>query len=220
MAVPEGRIFVSNGGGDLYKINHTYRQTYLSLSKHVDLTFPPLPDDGANDHNGSGTVDDGIGGGHNIYESRSAQLKDDDHDGTVAALMSVDSGTAGGSNGSYDEIRQEVGSVSSTGASATGNGTGSMGTGAGTGQAEANGDRDGDHAALAKVGMGVGTGSGTAPPSRRRCEEAAVRGEKSFYPNRAAVEDQFTDLYFWRDPPPLISDDDLDEEDVGEDSGD
>lgn len=49
MSVPEGRIFLSSSHGGLHKINHTYRQTYLSLSEHVDLTFPPLPHDGADD---------------------------------------------------------------------------------------------------------------------------------------------------------------------------
>lgn len=49
MSVPEGRIFLGSSHGGLHKINHTYRQTYLSLSEHVDLTFPPLPHDGADD---------------------------------------------------------------------------------------------------------------------------------------------------------------------------
>ncbi|CAM9387117.1 unnamed protein product [Discosporangium mesarthrocarpum] len=43
MDVPEGRIFTINHRGELHNINHTYRQTYLSLSKQVDVTFPPLP---------------------------------------------------------------------------------------------------------------------------------------------------------------------------------
>ncbi|CAN0540316.1 unnamed protein product, partial [Laminaria digitata] len=60
MTVPEGRIFLINSMGELHNINHTYRQTFLSLSQQVDLTFPPLPHDGGydNDHDHEDDMDD------------------------------------------------------------------------------------------------------------------------------------------------------------------
>lgn len=62
-----------------------------------------------------------------------------------------------------------------------------------------------------------GSGSITVP---RRWAEVAPKREKSFYPNRAAVEDQFTDLNYWRDPPRLIGDDGEDDTDHDDDDTD
>ncbi|CAM9647090.1 unnamed protein product [Scytosiphon promiscuus] len=296
MTVPEGRIFLINSMGELHNINHTYRQTYLSLSRHVDLTFPPLPHDGADD-----SCDD-----HHAAEDYEDEedVEDSDYDGTndhdrdvidsnIGSNSNSDSGSAGGprllqakssslsakSFVAAAGIDGSVGMVADT-ADDSNDGGGAGGGGGGgagahfvsraTGGALAVGDEpesDGNMRTLGEENGRVGSGDagragpesverigdGSRPASTkvtsrsgasgaagasvvavaaaaklktkaktaaltpRKWEEVAPRREKSFYPNRAAVEDRFTDLNFWREPPPLIGDDDEDEdEDDGE----
>ncbi|CAN0109720.1 unnamed protein product [Pylaiella littoralis] len=281
MTVPEGRIFLINSMGELHNINHTYRQTYLSLSRHVDLTFPPLPHDGADDGF------DGDDGDDYYYHDDDDDDDDDDADDADAAGDDESIGREGhhrglmdgsGYNSSYSGAKSRgvpglmslesaplllsssfatSGGGSGSGSVSGGGGGGGSGSGGAnsadgnggatqlTGVADASSTSGGITENAKKVralgdesGSGSGSGSGvtthpaavkTAPTAvaavaavaaiaktaskttasvRRRWEEVAPRREKSFYPNRAAVEDRFTDLNFWRDPPPLIGDDD------------
>ena len=244
MAVPEGRIFLINSMGELHNINHTYRQTYLSLSRQVDLTFPPLPHDGADDafdgHDPDAEDDDD----HDAHETGDAAF---DH-GSRGLVEASNSDIGGGSaSGSFSGLPESKSSSSSFAAAAGGGGGGGGGApadgsgqdtsgskvlaladegGGGDGGAGAGGDGSTARPIIAKassvvVGGGPAASKAKATvPIPRRWEEVAPRREKSFYPNRAAVEDRFTDLNFWRDPPPLIGDDDDDEDDDEDGDGD
>lgn len=182
MSVPEGRIFLIDRSGELHNINHTYRQTFMSLSQQVDLTFPPLPYDGADDAF-EGVETEGM----------------DAREGVAAApvpaagnvMDGVASAVGGGGGGSIPSFERA--------AVISGQGDGARGLPRGGG------------VDLASGGAGAG-GSMSASVVR-----LSVRREKSFYPNRAAVEDQFTDFNFWREPPLLIGDEDFDEEEYDDD---
>lgn len=118
MTVPEGRIFLINSMGELHNINHTYRQTYLSLSRHVDLTFPPLPHDGADD-----SFD-----GHEVEDY--ADNDDDDGDGDAEIDDAVDCGGGGGGEDVGGSLTRLPKSVSSSSSVAGGGGAGGAGDGA------------------------------------------------------------------------------------------
>ncbi|CAM9194006.1 unnamed protein product, partial [Hapterophycus canaliculatus] len=271
MAVPEGRIFLINSMGELHNINHTYRQTYLSLSRHVDLTFPPLPHDGADD-----SCDD-----RDAVEDHEDEddVADSDYDGTVhndrgridsrssssnntktinssaggnrpmpVKSLSLSSMTFVATGGGVDGSGSSVADAADGGNASVGGG-GDISDGGGgayvyaslaASGAVAIGDASRDDGNMRKLGHengGVGLGdeghrgaggsksiaklktkTKTTALIPRKWEEVAPRREKSFYPNRAAVEDRFTDLNFWREPPPLVGDED--EDDEGDDDGD
>ncbi|CAM9643509.1 unnamed protein product, partial [Ascophyllum nodosum] len=176
MSVPEGRIFLIDSSGDLHSINHTYRQTLMSLSLQADLTFPALPCDGA---------DDSFDGVNNPDPDRAIAAAD------VSGGVITGATTPGGT------VRDSVDGGEEKG----------VGSGGVAGVAIAVDRSVGDDAAAAGEGA-----SGRGGVARSGWKEVITRREKSFYPNRAAVEDQFTDLNFWRDPPPLIGDDDEDDD--------
>ena len=233
MAVPEGRIFLINSMGELHNINHTYRQTYLSLSRQVDLTFPPLPHDGADDaFDGHDTDADDHDHDHHhhlgAYEADYPSFGHTDNGDLVDAGGNSDNGKSGGGGGgaSFSGLPESTSSSSSsvTAAAAGGAGGASADSSAqdtsGSGKVSALADESGDAGGSTGGGGGIGGGGSAAKttvPIPRRWEEVAPRREKSFYPNRAAVEDRFTDLNFWRDPPPLIGDDDDDDDDDEDD---
>ncbi|CAM9878643.1 unnamed protein product, partial [Ectocarpus sp. 4 AP-2014] len=130
MAVPEGRIFLINSMGELHNINHTYRQTYLSLSRHVDLTFPPLPHDGADDSFDGHELED-------YYADNDDGDAYADNDGDVDAEIddAVGSGSGGGGGGqdvggSSTGLPKLVSSSSSCSVAGGGGGSGGAGDGA------------------------------------------------------------------------------------------
>lgn len=255
MAVPEGRIFLINSMGELHNINHTYRQTYLSLSRQVDLTFPPLPHDGADDaFDGHDTEDDDEPNAHEVDGPTLDHDGNHSHRGLMDASNSDNGNSGGGSGGSgiFSGLPESTSTSSSSSSSssvtaAAGGSGGGGGASAVGGSQEAYGkvsalvDDNGDGStggrssgsttvrplvaktsSVSSVGAGGAGGGAIAKstvPIPRRWAEVAPRREVSFYPNRAAVEDRFTDLNFWRDPPPLIGDDD-DEDDLDGDDDD
>lgn len=269
MVVPEGRIFLINSMGELHNINHTYRQTYLSLSRHVDLTFPPLPHDGADDafdgHDVDDYDDDGDGDDDDADADELIGRESHHHRGLIRGSGSHKS-DSGSKSGSFSGLTPlEPMSMSSSSLVAPGGGGGGSGSGGAdsvnggggvatlagvAGAASAAGDIRETAGKVPALGDDSGSGSGsggggsTTHPAMvktdpiaaaaaaaktaakatasipRRWAEVAPRREKSFYPNRAAVEDRFTDLNFWREPPPLIGDDDDDEDDDDDDDGD
>lgn len=286
MAVPEGRIFLINSMGELHNINHTYRQTYLSLSRHVDLTFPPLPHDGADDScddhdtgddhededdvadsdcdgsfdhdrglidNSSGNNSSSSAGGNVSVPTKLLSLSSSSSvaaggvDGSGSGVAeTADDGKAGGGDGggAYVHPALATGGAVAVGDAprdignkgTLGDENGSVGSGdRGRGEAESSrGIVGGFRPALAKsttrgsASSAAGTAvmvvaaaakakaKAKAATLVRKWEEVAPRREKSFYPNRAAVEDRFTDLNFWREPPPLIGDYDEDDGDSQE----
>ncbi len=264
MAVPEGRIFLINSMGELHNINHTYRQTYLSLSRQVDLTFPPLPHDGADDafdghdpdedgegdgggvagamvgfdgHLGGGGG--GGGGGKNGSGVVAGLTPESSSSSAVAAAMVPPSsvsaaaggggGDAGGANDGADEARitgaaaASMNGINVPGSAGISQPLGGGGVGGSTSSTSSSirapvAAPAADPSSTAAVAVASKTATTVSVP--RRWEEVAPRREKSFYPNRAAVEDRFTDLNFWRDPPALIGDDDDVDDDDDDDDDD
>lgn len=214
MSVPEGRIFLINAMGELQNINHTYRQTFLSLSQQVDLTFPPLPDDGADDSfdgyddENDGDQDQDLGQNHSQGDRGNSPDRSDAGSRGLGSVAAADTSNVVNNASSKVDGEQNVTNTAATLAGGAG-GVGVEGHDGGV-----SGGRDPRPVSL----KNAVTGSAISLP--RRWEEVAPGREKSFYPNRAAVEDQFSDLNFWRQPTPLVGDHDDDDDDDDEDDHD
>ncbi|CBJ48752.1 Lipn N [Ectocarpus siliculosus] len=169
MAVPEGRIFLINSMGELHNINHTYRQTYLSLSRHVDLTFPPLPDDGADDSFDGHEVED-----YYADNDDGDDYVDDDGDVDAEIDDAVGSGSGSGSGGgggqdvggSSTGVPKSVSSSSSSSVAGGGGGPGGAGDGA-----------DGPDG-----GGGCGGGGGVSPATGASVADTDGRDINGFVP--------------------------------------
>ena len=216
--MPEGRSVLLNSRGELRNEHHTYLPTCLSLSRRVDMSFPPLPLD---------VVDDDFDGHDN-----------DDHDDGKLSELSAGVTAGGGSGGDVGsgQIDRTLSPPRPAGGDwaqqGCGREVGESGAAGGSAGEREGGDAGSGHspvldpavaasdavivprvaaaaaaAAAAADGDDIGGGVCGATPSiapRRGWEGLGLRREKSFYPNRAAAKDEFTDFNFWRGSPHVL----------------